>query len=165
MAAETYKGEPVKLRGSDAFIEKAITSIVEFNLDIKLDEETQKYLTRKLEEEANERRAFRLAGGKYIKRRATQKHDPGINNGRGRTLSQPLSLTPPTLRTLPKRSMDNPESRNNSKFSDRYPERWCYPAAGYQRKLSCSYSGRYVSCRRKRSHTDTHPVSRTVLLL
>lgn len=107
VAAETYKGEPVKLRGSDAFIEKAITSIVEFNLDIKLDEETQKYLTRKLEEEANERRAFRLAGGKYIKRRATQKHDPGINNGRGRTLSQSLSLTPPTLRTLPKRHVDN----------------------------------------------------------
>jgi len=112
VAAETYKREPVKLRGSNAFIEKAITSIIEFNIDIKLDEETQTYLKRKQEAEENERRAFRHSGGKYIKRRATQKHDPHIHDGRGRTLSQPLSLTPPTLRSLSKRSMDNPQPGN-----------------------------------------------------
>ena len=107
IAAETYKNETVILRGSNAFKEKALDSILKFNIDITLDEESKRTLAKKMEEEQNERREFRLRGGKYIKRRATQKHDTPIHDGRGRTLSQSVSLSPPTLRTLPKRSMDN----------------------------------------------------------
>lgn len=49
VAAETYKGEEVILRGSNAFKEKAITSIIKFNLDIPLDEESKKLLLTKME--------------------------------------------------------------------------------------------------------------------
>ena len=109
VAAETYKGEDVILRGSNAFKEKAITSIIKFNLDIQLDEESKKLLLTKMEDEENERREFRLTGGKFIKRGTTKKYDTLINNGRRRTLSQSVSLSPPSLRTLPKRNVGNNE--------------------------------------------------------
>lgn len=112
VAAETYKGEKVILRGSNAFKEKALDSIIKYGIDVDLDDDSKRILTRKLEDERNERSEFRFNGGKFIKRTAPKKHNTLIHYGRRRTLSQSVSLSPPTLRTLPQRHVDHPEHGN-----------------------------------------------------